>query len=94
MTLSQGELVALYFAEKVLAQYRGTPFEPDLVSAFRKIQGQPHTPDATIFRDVLIAQRLRRKVLLRYKSLTSRARPRTVRRLLARKWSRTWRFVA
>jgi len=38
VTLSQGELVALYFAEKVLAQYRGTPFEPDLVSAFRKIQ--------------------------------------------------------
>ena len=43
VTLSQGELVALYFAEKVLAQYRGTPFEPDLVSAFRKIpaRGRP-----------------------------------------------------
>ena len=38
VTLSQGELVALYFAEKVLAQYRGTPFEADLASAFRKIQ--------------------------------------------------------
>src|SRR5262245_51691794 len=36
ITLSQGELVALYFAEKVVEQYRGTPFEADLVSAFRK----------------------------------------------------------
>ncbi len=101
VTLSQGELVALYFAEKVLAQYRGTPFEPDLVSAFRKIQellpedvrvspatlddflsldpGPLHTPDAAIFRDVLTAQRLRRKVLLRYKSLNSnRITPRRV----------------
>jgi len=38
ITLSQGELVALYFAEKVLAQYRNTPFEDDLTSAFQKIQ--------------------------------------------------------
>ncbi len=38
VTLSEGELVALYFAEKVLGQYRGTPFEGDLESAFRKIQ--------------------------------------------------------
>jgi proteasome accessory factor B len=38
ITLSQGELVSLYFAEKVLKQYRGTPFEADLESAFRKIQ--------------------------------------------------------
>lgn len=36
--LSQGELVALYFAEKVLEQYRGTPWERDLAAAFRKIQ--------------------------------------------------------
>jgi predicted DNA-binding transcriptional regulator YafY len=36
--LSEGELVALYFAEKVLAQYRGTPYEEDLTSAFRKLQ--------------------------------------------------------
>ena len=93
VTLSQGELLALYFAEKVLAQYRGTPFEPNLVSAFRKIQellpedvrispavlddflsldpGPLHAPDAAIFRDVLTAQRLRRKVLLRYRSLSS-----------------------
>ena len=38
VTLSQGELVSLYFAEKVLAQYRDTPFERDLASAFRKMQ--------------------------------------------------------
>jgi len=36
--LTQGELIALYFAEKVLAQYRGTPYEKDLAGAFRKIQ--------------------------------------------------------
>lgn len=38
VTLSQGELLGLYFAEKVVRQYRGTPFEPDLVSAFRKLE--------------------------------------------------------
>jgi predicted DNA-binding transcriptional regulator YafY len=38
VSLSQGELVAIYFAEKVLRQYRGTPFEADLASAFRKMQ--------------------------------------------------------
>lgn len=37
VTLSRGELVAVFFAERVLAQYRGTPFEADLRSAFRKI---------------------------------------------------------
>lgn len=36
--LSEGELVALYFAEKVLGQYRGTPWERDLAAAFSKIQ--------------------------------------------------------
>lgn len=93
VALSQGELVALYFAEKVLAQYRGTPFEPDLESAFRKIQellpqevrvsparlddflsfdpGPLHTPDAAVFRAVLAGQRLRRRLLIRYKSLSS-----------------------
>jgi predicted DNA-binding transcriptional regulator YafY len=38
VTLSRGELVGLFFAEKMLRQYRGTPFEQDLASAFRKIQ--------------------------------------------------------
>jgi len=93
VTLSEGELVSLYFAEKVLAQYRGTPFETDLASAFRKIQdllpgevrvspsrlddflsfdpGPLHTPDADVFRDVLAALRLRRRLLVRYRSLSS-----------------------
>lgn len=38
MMLSQGEVVALFFAEKVLAQYRGTPYEADAASAFNKLQ--------------------------------------------------------
>ena len=93
VTLSQGEVISLYFAERVLAQYRGTPFEADVQSAFRKLQemlsddvrvspatlddflsfdpGPLHTPDATVFQEVLAAQRLRRKVLIRYKSLSS-----------------------
>jgi predicted DNA-binding transcriptional regulator YafY len=37
VALSHGELLAIYFAEKVVRQYRGTPFEDDLASAFRKI---------------------------------------------------------
>ena len=36
--LTEGELVALFFAEKVLRQYKGTPYEKDVASAFRKIQ--------------------------------------------------------
>jgi len=91
--LSQGELIALYFAEKVLAQYRGTPFEDDITSAFRKMQellpeqvkvspsdlddylsfapGPLHAPEAEVFRDLLATQRLRRKLLIRYRSLNS-----------------------
>jgi predicted DNA-binding transcriptional regulator YafY len=38
VSLSQGELMAIFFAEKVLRQYRGTPFEADLASAFQKMQ--------------------------------------------------------
>jgi predicted DNA-binding transcriptional regulator YafY len=93
VSLSQGELIALYFAEKVVRQYRGTPFEADLVSAFRKIQdllpqevrvspdaldaylsldlGPLRTPDAEVFRALLAAQRHRRKLLVRYRSLSS-----------------------
>lgn len=37
VTLSRGEVAALIFAEKVAAQYRGTPFEHDLESALAKI---------------------------------------------------------
>jgi predicted DNA-binding transcriptional regulator YafY len=93
VTLSQGELVAIYFAERVVQQYRGTPFEADLVSAFRKMQdllpedvrvspdsldaylsldlGPLYAPDAAVFRDLLTARRLKRKVVVRYRSLSS-----------------------
>ena len=93
VSLSQGELLAIYFAEKVLHQYRGTPFEPDLASAFAKMQellpeevkvspesldaylsldlGPLHIPDAALFREILTAQRLRRRAVVRYRSLSS-----------------------
>jgi predicted DNA-binding transcriptional regulator YafY len=35
--VSEGEITALFVAQKALAQYRGTPFERPLRSAFRKI---------------------------------------------------------
>jgi predicted DNA-binding transcriptional regulator YafY len=38
VSVSSGELLALYFADKVVRQYRGTPFEADLASAFHKMQ--------------------------------------------------------
>jgi predicted DNA-binding transcriptional regulator YafY len=91
--LSEGELIAIYFAEKVLAQYRNTPFEGNLARAFGKIQellpeatraspsglddylsfdpGPLHTPDAAIFKEVLHAHRVRRKLRIRYRSLSS-----------------------
>ncbi|HVO12372.1 MAG TPA: WYL domain-containing protein, partial [Vicinamibacteria bacterium] len=93
VTISEGELLSLFFAEKVVAQYRGTPFEADLKSAFRKIEdllpgkvsvspsslddylsfdpGPLHAPDAALFRDLLSALRLRRALLVRYRSLSS-----------------------
>jgi predicted DNA-binding transcriptional regulator YafY len=37
LTLTEGELVALFLAERVLQQYRGTPYAADLARAFRKI---------------------------------------------------------
>lgn len=37
--VSEGEVAALFVAQKALAQYRGTPFERPLRSAFRKIAG-------------------------------------------------------
>jgi predicted DNA-binding transcriptional regulator YafY len=37
LALTEGELVALFLAERVLAQYRGTPYAPDLARAFHKI---------------------------------------------------------
>lgn len=42
--VTEGELFALLAAEKALQQYRGTPFEKPLLSAFRKIsQSLPDT---------------------------------------------------
>ena len=35
--VSEGEIVALFVAQKALQQYRGTPFEAPLRAAFRKI---------------------------------------------------------
>jgi proteasome accessory factor B len=37
LQITEGELFALLVAEKALQQYRGTPFERPLVSAFRKM---------------------------------------------------------
>ena len=37
MEVSEGEIVALFVAEKALAQYRGTSFEQSLKNAFEKI---------------------------------------------------------
>lgn len=93
VTISQGELIAVYFADKIVRQYRGTPFESDLASAFAKIQrllpdevkvapesldaylsldlGPLNAPDLTVFRDLLLALRQRRRALVRYQSLSS-----------------------
>src|ERR1700758_3496964 len=35
--ITEGELIALYIGQKALAQYKGTPFEAPLSTAFRKI---------------------------------------------------------
>jgi len=37
LQVSEGEILALFVAQKVLAQYRGTPFEKTLGSAFQKL---------------------------------------------------------
>jgi hypothetical protein len=35
--LTQGELIALFLAERMMHQFRGTPFEPDLRQAITKL---------------------------------------------------------
>ena len=35
--LNQGELIALFLAERMMRQFRGTPFEPDLRQAITKL---------------------------------------------------------
>lgn len=37
LTLSEGELLALFLAERVLQQHRGTPYAADLARAFKKV---------------------------------------------------------
>src|SRR3954452_22089047 len=37
LNLTEGELIALFLAERVLHQYRGTPYGPDLARAFAKL---------------------------------------------------------
>jgi predicted DNA-binding transcriptional regulator YafY len=54
IVLSEGELVAIYFAEKVLRQYRGTPYEKDVASAFRKLQAQM-TEDVVVKPDRILS---------------------------------------
>lgn len=95
VVLSEGELVALYFAEKVLEQYRGTPWERDLAAAFKKIQallperirvlpdriqsylsldlGPLPQGDPETFREVARGVTQRRRLAIRYRSLSSDA---------------------
>src|SRR5947199_6770712 len=47
LQITEGELFALLVAEKALQQYRGTPFEEPLVSAFKKMAAS--LPDAVSF---------------------------------------------
>ncbi len=47
LQVTEGELFALLAAEKALQQYRGTPFEKALVSAFKKISNS--LPDTVSF---------------------------------------------
>ena len=43
LRLTEGELVALFLAERLMHQYRGTPYATDLAKAFRKLTA--HLPD-------------------------------------------------
>lgn len=47
LQITEGELVALLIAEKALQQYRGTPFEKPLLSAFQKMESS--LPDTVSF---------------------------------------------
>jgi predicted DNA-binding transcriptional regulator YafY len=47
LQITEGELVALLIAEKALQQYRGTPFEKPLLSAFQKMESS--LPDNVSF---------------------------------------------
>ncbi len=51
--VAEGELVAVMLAQRLLRQYRGTPFERDLRRAFDKLAGQ--LPDGVMIRLDLVA---------------------------------------
>ena len=40
LRVTEGELVALFLAERLMQQYRGTPYEHDLATAFNKLTSQ------------------------------------------------------
>ena len=71
--LTEGELVAVLLAERVLKQYRGTPFEADLRRAFAKVTELLPETISTIDKAVQKGV-LHRNAAARYKSrLTVRA---------------------
>jgi predicted DNA-binding transcriptional regulator YafY len=43
VSVSEGEVVALLVAQKAIEQYRGTPFEKPIASAFHKLAGSMHS---------------------------------------------------
>jgi predicted DNA-binding transcriptional regulator YafY len=56
LQLTEGELVALFLAEQILRQYRGTPYGPDLARAFAKITAalnEPINVDAQRLREAI-----------------------------------------
>jgi predicted DNA-binding transcriptional regulator YafY len=92
LALSEGELLGLFFAEKVVRQYRGTPYEADLLSALSKLEqslpseitidpnplegllsldlGPTASPAPETFARVVEAAARRRRLTMRYTSLT------------------------
>jgi predicted DNA-binding transcriptional regulator YafY len=43
LQLSEGELISLFLAVRMMQQFRGTPFEPDLRRALVPLWGKPRT---------------------------------------------------
>jgi predicted DNA-binding transcriptional regulator YafY len=99
--LTHGDLLGLFFAEKVVRQYRGTPYEAELRGALRKLEqalpdevtidpnplegllsldlGPLATPEPGVFKGVIDALTRRRRLRMRYTSLSrNRTAERTV----------------
>jgi predicted DNA-binding transcriptional regulator YafY len=52
LQMSQGELLAVYLSERLMKQFRGTPFEPDRPRAIAKLgEMLPVSAAHTLFRD-------------------------------------------